>query len=480
MRIFLFAICSAALMAFAPVLVFPQRMAPPESARRWTPPPIVSTEEIVQASEEVMAMPELDLDIRLETVRIRAVELDWDIAGAVYEPKDRSRIPVGPDGHKLGAFLIHGGSSDHRFMDDVARLMAGRFGFKVVTMSFPGRYYFGDPGGDWPGDTIHPDGSVRTPLWMRDRTITRDQYDIVEEASLRPKYGTLILACAKEGTEFHHRMAGWPVAFEEGAKELMRRHFPQGEYAIYIHGRSTGGPFSFMLTQRVRNIVGVIGMENSPFGYIFRLQSRPSGNSDGLTYGDAIPFHCLHIRTWRDVARMSGPEALMEEGPEALMRLPMLMEEVMEDWQKQTHYAQFKAEGMVHFGSEDQLSAAATATARRLGLSPERSADLVKQYIGYSRELRGPDVKPVPPIILGISLASADHTPESYKEVTLPMFAAMQPAPRVHLVEFQDGTHFYAEAAPGLPHGVAPAVVQLWHQAILSGYYADYAREWAK
>jgi len=235
-----------------------------------------------------------------------------------------------------------------------------------------------------------------------------------------------------------------------------------------------------MLTQRVPNIVGVIGMENTPFGYIFRLQSRPSGNSIGLTYGDAIPFHCLHVRTWRDVARMAGPEALMEEGPEALMRLPMLVEEVMEDWKNQTHYAQFKAEGMVHFGSEDQLTAAATATAKRLNLGPERTAALVKRYIGYSHELRGPDVKPMPPVILGIAAASADHTAEQYKKITLPMFAAMNPAPRVHLVEFQGGTHFYAEPEPGLPRGVAPAVVQLWHQAIMNSYYADYARVWAK
>jgi hypothetical protein len=446
----------------------------------WTPPAVVTKAEIIAASDAVLAMPEIELDVRLDIVRIRAVELDWDIAAAVYQPKDPSRIPAGPDGHKMGAFLIHGGSSDHRFMDDVARLMAGKFGYKVVTMSFPGRYYMGDPSGDWPGDTIKPDGSVRTPLWMRDHAITRDQYDIVEETSVRPKYGTLILACAKDETEFHDRMAGWPVAFEEGGKELMRRHFPVGEYAIYIHGRSTGGPFSFMLTQRVRNIVGVIGMENTPFGYIFRSQSRPSGNESGLTYGDAIPFHCLHIRTWRDVARMSGPEALMQEGPEALMRLPMLMEEVMEDWKRQTHYAQFKAEGMIHFGSEEHLTAAAKATATRLNLSPEATADLVERYISYSHELRGPDVKPVPPVIFGIAESSADHAPESYKTVTLPMYAAMNPAPKVHLVEFKDGTHFYAEAEPGLPRGVAPAVIRLWHQAIMNGYYADFARTWAE
>ena len=449
-------------------------------AENWTPPPRISPAEIKIASDAVLAMPDIDLEINLDILRIRALEMDWDIAGAVYRPKDPSRIPTGPDGHKLGAFLLHGGSSDHRFMDDVARLMAGKFGFKVVTMSYPGRFYLPDPEGNWPGDTIKPDGSVRTPIWHKDKPITRDQYDLVEEKRIRPKYGTLMLACAKEGTEFHHRMASWPVAFEEGAQALMRRHFPTGEYAVYIHGRSTGGPFSFMLTQRVSNIAGVIGMENTPFGYIYRRQSRPSGSSEGLTYGDVVPFDCLHVRTWRDVARMSGPEAAIEEGTAALMRLPMLIEEVMEEWRHETHYAQFKAEGMVHFAGVEQLTAAARATARRLDLGPERTEALVRRYISYSHELRGKNVKPVPPVILGIAAASSDHTAKRYRETTLPMFAAMDPAPKVHLVEFLGGTHFYAAPEPGLPRGVAPAVVQLWFEAIMNGYYADFASQWAK
>ena len=144
-----------------------------------------------------------------------------------------------------------------------------------------------------------------------------------------------------------------------------------------------------MLTQRVSNIVGVIGMENTPFGYIYRRQSRPSGSSEGLTYGDVVPFDCLHVRTWRDVARMSGPEAAMEEGTAALMRLPMLIEEVMEEWKHETHYAQFKAERMVHFAGVEQLTAAARATARRLDLGPERTEALVKKiYLVFPRAQR--------------------------------------------------------------------------------------------
>ena len=132
--------------------------------------------------------------------------------------------------------------------------------------------------------------------------------------------GSVVLACAKEGNVVYDRMAGLPVAFEEARRDRMRRHFPAGEVSIYIHGRSTGGPFAFMLTQRVSNISGFLGMESSAFGYIYARQINQSWH---------LPFNCLKIRTWRDVARYEGPEALDREGPDALKRLPMLMERVL-------------------------------------------------------------------------------------------------------------------------------------------------------
>ena len=142
---------------------------------------------------------------------------------------------------------------------------------------------------------------------------------------MRPKYGTITMACAKEGTEFYNRLAAHPMAFEEAGKEMMRRHFPVGEYSIYIHGHSTGGPYAFMFTQRVENIAGLIGMETSPYGSIYRLQSKRSGNPYGKTPGE-VPFSCMMLFDWRLTAMYLGDEALMLEGPEALMRLPMLME----------------------------------------------------------------------------------------------------------------------------------------------------------
>jgi len=429
----------------------------------WSPPSEISREEILQTSAAVLARPDIPLNIREEIFRIRVLEMDWDMGAMVYEPEDPSQIPSGPDGKKLGIFLLHGGSGDHRETQVVANLLAGKFGFKVVSMTYPGRLYLLDPSRNWPGDTINPDGTVRTPIWERDELITRDQYEVVEDRSMMERYGTVILACAKESTPFYDRMAGWPVAFEEAGRDLMGRHFPAGEFSIYIHGRSTGGPFAFMLTQRVSNISGFLGMESSPFGYIYARQINQSWH---------LPFNCLKIRTWRDIARYEGPEALDRNGPEALKRLPMLMERVFARWERDTYKPLFKAEYPIHLNGVEALAAAAQATARRLNLSAGETEELVRQYKGYTRELSGQGVNPFPPAILGTAHSSRDHSPKIYQEVVLPMFAAMDPAPKVHWVRFGAGVHTFFASEPGLPLGVAPAVAQLWFEAIMEGYYS--------
>ncbi len=440
------------------------------SAQEWEAPSEVPLEKMIADSNEVLAMPDIPITVKEDIFRIKAVGMDWDVGGAVFEPEDAGKIPRGPDGKKIGLFLIHGGSGDHRSKEKEARLLAGKFGFKVVTLSYPGRINLRNPDRDWPGDTINPDGTVRTPIWSTDSVITPEQYVIREDDSLGIKYGKLTLACAKEGTEMYDHMAGWEVAIEVAGKEMMKRNLPVKDYSIYIHGHSTGGPFAFMLTQRVENIVGVVGMENSPFGYIFRVQTRSSGNPTGKQYGD-LPFNCLHVRTWRDVARYEGPEALMLEGPEALMALPNLMDKVFERWERGKAQPNFKAEGPVHFGSVHQLANAARATAKRLKLGQEETEALVRQYISYSRELQGANVKPVPPIIFGVAQASADHMYERYQQVTLPMFAAMDPPPKVRVIQFMAGTHGYSSPQPDLPMGTFPSVAKLWRDAILGGYF---------
>lgn len=372
------------------------------AAQEWEIPTEISLEKVISDSEEILGMPDIPIKSREEIFGIRAVGMDWDVGGEVFEPRNAKNIPLGADGKKVGIFLIHGGSGDHRSKRSVATLLASKFGFKVVTFSYPGRINLHSPDRNWPGDTINPDGSVRTPVWSTESIITPEQYEIKIDDSLGEKYGKLTLACAKEGTEMYNRMAGWEVAFEMAGKEILNRNLPAEDYSIYIHGHSTGGPFSFMLTQRVENIVGVIGMDNSPFGYIFRVQTRASGNPTGKQYGD-LPFNCLHVRTWRDSARYVGPEALMIEGPGALMYLPNLMDRVFDRWERGKTQPNFKAEGPIHFGSVHQLANAARATAKRLKLDRNDTEELIDQYINYSRELRGIDVKPVPPVIFWYS-----------------------------------------------------------------------------
>ena len=146
------------------------------------------------------------------------------------------------------------------------------------------------------------------------------------------KYGTRTSARAKPGTRFYDRMSSWPMAFEEGMKEACRRHFPVEEFSIYVHGHSTGGPYVSMLSQRVQNIAGVIAIENSTFGYINEKKHQWGGHVGKIEGFSAVapktaeswkdPFNDLYIRTWRDLARYRGSEALGQEGPQALMRLP--------------------------------------------------------------------------------------------------------------------------------------------------------------
>ena len=53
----------------------------------------------------------------------------------------------------------------------------------------------------------------------------------------------------------------------------------------------------------------------------------------------------------------------------------------------------------------------------------------------------------------------------------MPMLAAMHPPPRVHLTRFQAGVHSYLRPEENLPRGVAPAMGQLWLDAITRGFY---------
>jgi len=353
----------------------------------WELPSEVSKEKCIKASQEVLALSDMRVKKNEDVFRIRAVEMDWDMGVMVYEPEDVAKIPAGADGKKIGVFLLHGGSSDWRQMEPLALMLTSKFGYKVVSMTFPGRLYLADPSRNWPGDTVNPDGTVRTPIWKKGEFITPDQYEVVKDTKKRERYGTRMLARAKSGTTFYYRMAGWLPGFEEGMKEAMRRHFPEGEYSIYVQGHSTGGPIVCMISQRVPNIAGILAAENSPFGYINEEKHAWSGSLGKIEgykrlkkkkKGRKDPFNDLYIRSWRDTARYAGPEALGKEGPKALMRLPMLMEEVFEEWDKEKWSPRFKAEYIITHNIVGSLEKAARVTAKRLNLGPEKTEALVK------------------------------------------------------------------------------------------------------
>lgn len=430
---------------------------------QWEPPESMSREAIVSASQGVLARPDIPFSETEEIFRIEALGLDWDIGLMIYAPTDPARIPRDPQGRQIGFFLLHGGAADHRAMAPLARLLAGKYGYKLTSMTYPGRLYLPDASRDWPGDTIGPDGTLRLPVWRDGEIITRDQVEVIEDVSLRERYGTRMVARARQGKPFYERMAAWPVAFEMAMKEICRRHLPPDDFAIHVHGHSTGGPFVHLLTQRVANIVGVVGIENSPFGAIYQKMI-------GIEWQG--PFNDLLIRTWRDIARYAGAEAFHVEGAKALMRLPWLMEEVFTRWDRSKTRPNFKAEYIVHYGALPQLADSARVAAKRLKLSERDTETLVARYLSYARELTGPGVKPVPPILLGIAKNSRDHREEIYRQVVLPEFAAMMPAPKARLVRFDAGSHAYERPEPDLPMGLVPAVTELWDEAIREGYYA--------
>jgi hypothetical protein len=203
-------------------------------AQRYQPPSDITEEDTQAMIRNFMSRPDIplkggDKGYVEDIVRINAVGMDWDIGISVHEPEDSSKIPTGADGKKIGIYLLHGGSGDFKSMQRQAGLLARKLGYKVISMSYPGRHAFHTESRDWPGRNVtaydHHKYSleVRTPIWLQGEYITRDQYDIVEDHEQRPRYGIRTLARAKPGTNFYNRMAGWPIAFERSCASISRR-----------------------------------------------------------------------------------------------------------------------------------------------------------------------------------------------------------------------------------------------------------------
>ncbi len=430
-------------------------------ARTWEPPKRLDRDEMVKISDAVLGEPDIPFSETEDVFRIHSNGMDWDIGNVVYEPEDPAKEAVGPDGKKLAIFMTHGGASDWRSIERLARTFAGKRGYKVCSMTYPGRFYFDHPAHEWPGDTFHDDGSVRTPVWLKGENITPDQYEVKIDDSNRDIYGSRPYAVAKPGSIFHVRMGAWPKAIVESIMDICARHFPPDEYSVYVHGHSTGGPFVHTVMQRIENVRGLIGIENSSFGYIF---NKMTGH-DWQT-----PFNYVLVRTWRELARYRGAELAMQEGERPLYRLAQVMEEIFAYWEEAKIFPQFKAENWYHNRTPSCLTAAAETAAAYQKFNAEETQALVDEYLGYGMPLTGPGVKPIPPLLHGINKFSRDHTPANYKLIAAE-FAAMDPAPKFGVIELGTGIHSYWRTEDGLPLGVCPVVVKVWHDAIMNGWY---------
>jgi hypothetical protein len=104
-------------------------------------------------------------------------------------------------------------------------------------------------------------------------------------------------------------------------------------------------------------------------------------------------------------------------------------------------------------------------------MNKDETEALVRRFVGYARELSGPDVKPVPPFLFEISKDSRDHSPEVYHDVIMPGFRRMNPAPKIALTRFGAGVHSFWKAEKDLPVGIAPSVLRTWRDAVVGGYF---------
>lgn len=439
-------------------------------------------EDVLAMDRAVADMPDIALSETEDVFRIESLGLEWDIGVFITQPRDEKYAMRGPDGRKTGFFLLHGGDGDFKSLSVLSRQLAGKLGAKVLAMTFPGRLYFPDASRDWPGDTIHSDGTIRTPIWRAGEIIGSDQYEVVHDRSTmnRLRYGTRTLARAKPGTIFWDRMAGWPVAFEEAMIEACQRHFPPAEFSVHAHGHSTGGAFSAKLPQLVENVVGQTELETAPIGYINEVKHDWSGALGKIgnyervstaTHRRTDAFNELYIRTWRDLARYAGPEALGQEGPAALMRLPWLMEEVLAAWEEDRIRPNFKAEYPITHNIVASLTAAAEAVCERLHLTGDARQKMIEKFLSFGRYDTHVGARPVQPIFYINSANSRDNSPEAFNGIILPMLAELRPAPRVKATQLGAGTHIYYKPMPDLPFGLTRAAAFLWRRAIHDGFF---------
>ncbi|HEX2932506.1 MAG TPA: hypothetical protein VHV54_22450, partial [Candidatus Binatia bacterium] len=81
-----------------------------------------------------------------------------------------------------------------------------------------------------------------------------------------------------------------------------------------------------------------------------------------------------------------------------------------------------------------------------------------------------PGVKPVPNF-LSIHGINDDTVTLKRCEKSLPLFAKLDPAPRVQSISLGAGVHSWGWSDDKLPQGIVTPVAKLWHDAIMNGFF---------
>ena len=85
-----------------------------EAKNGWQPPALVSREQCIKDTEEVLGMSDIPIKRTEDIFRIKVLGMEWDLGMVVYQPEDAGKIPRGADDKKAGFFLLHGGSGDFK------------------------------------------------------------------------------------------------------------------------------------------------------------------------------------------------------------------------------------------------------------------------------------------------------------------------------------------------------------------------------
>ena len=129
-------------------------------------------------------------------------------------------------------------------------------GFTVLSLTYPGHH---PPGGTWTVPITE-----RQPIYLLDQSLPAEE---VHDRNLKCTFNVIL----------------------QGAGFLVDEHLAGRRLLAF--GHSTGGPFVHTLMQRVENVRGLIGIENSPFGLLYhKIKTVSFSLKIGTIGGEIVLF----------------------------------------------------------------------------------------------------------------------------------------------------------------------------------------------